>query len=45
MLLFNELHCLNKTTENTLIQVCSDEGPRRYPRGEDNEIGKTHWQN
>ena len=27
------------------IQVCSNEGPRPFPRGDDYELGKIHWQN
>ena len=26
------------------IQVCSNEGPRPFPRGDNNEIAKIHWQ-
>ena len=27
------------------IQVCSNEGPRPFPRGDNYEIAKIHWQN
>ena len=27
------------------IQVCSNEGPRFFPRGDNYEIAKIHWQN
>ena len=27
------------------IQVCSNEGPRPFPRGDNNEIAKIHWRN